>query len=244
MNILILDDESHARVSVKSYLNRFMGVDYSFWEADNIEDAVKITENQPVDLAFLDIHLGQGTSFDFLARFDQIPFKIIFISGHNEYAVKAFRFNAVDYILKPIEPREFEEALEKAKDALPLSNQLLDKLTADMTSDDIPKIVLRDIQSVYFVEVKEIVYCQSENNYTTFFLRDGSQITISKTLKGYETLLRPSGFFRTHRSYLINLKMIRSFDKKEGGSIKMVDGSTIPLARNKRETFAKLMQVS
>ena len=243
MNILILDDESHARISVKSYLNRFLDSDYSFWEAETIDQALTIAEEHPIDLAFLDIHLSQGTSFDFLAHFEKIPFRIIFIPGHNDYALKAFRFNAVDYILKPIEPREFEEALEKAKEAIPMSTQLLDKLTSDMASDEIPKIVLRDIHSVYFVEVQEIIYCQSDNNYTTFFLKDGSHITISKTLKGYESLLRPLGFFRTHRSYLINLKMIRSFDKKEGGSIKMVDGSTIPLARNKRETFAKLMQL-
>ncbi|MEO1254963.1 MAG: LytTR family DNA-binding domain-containing protein [Bacteroidota bacterium] len=244
MNILILDDESHARISVKSYLERFLDTEYTVWEAVDISEALDATKEAEIDLAFLDIHLNSGTSFDFLAHFEEISFKIIFISGHDEYAIKAFRFNAVDYILKPIAPREFEEAIEKIMEAIPLSVGQLDSLTADINADVIEKIVLKDLQSVYFVPIKDIIYCQSENNYTTFLLLDGSEITISKTLKGYEDMLRPLHFFRTHRSFLINLKLVRSFDKKEGGSIIMTNGSAIPLARNKRDTFIKLMKIS
>ncbi|MEO9871505.1 LytR/AlgR family response regulator transcription factor [Ekhidna sp.] len=244
MNILILDDELHARLSVKSYLDRFMDSEYTVREASDINEAITITKEFHPDLAFLDINLEGGTSFDFLSHFEEINFKIIFVTGHNEYAVKAFRFNALDYILKPIEPREFEEALEKAIEASPISSGQLDKLTEDIHSDSIEKIVLKDINSVYFVAINDIIYCQSENNYTSFFFLDGSEITISKTLKGYENILRPLGFFRTHRSFLINLKLVKSFDKKEGGSIKMIDESMIPLARNKRDTFTKLMKIS
>lgn len=244
MNILILDDELHARISIKSYLVRFLNIEYRVFEAGDIPRAITIANEHKIDLAFLDVNLNQGTSFDFLAQLEEITFKIIFISGHDEYAVKAFRFNAVDYILKPIEPREFEEAMEKVTTASPISTQQLDKLTSDIHANTIEKIVLKDIHSVYFVAIKDIIYCQSENNYTSFFLRDGGEITISKTLKGYENMLRPAGFFRTHRSFLINLKLIRSFDKKEGGFINMIDGSIIPLARNKREIFTKLMRIS
>ncbi|MEM9337864.1 MAG: LytTR family DNA-binding domain-containing protein [Bacteroidota bacterium] len=243
MKIFILDDETHARESIKSYLAKYFQRTYSVMEADSIDEGLQMIQERSPDLAFLDIHLGNGTSFDMLAQLDEITFKIIFISGHDEYAVKAFRFNAIDYILKPIDPREFQEAVGKIQDISPLKEDHLDKLNGDIQSGTIDKIVLKDIHSIYFVEISQIIFCESENNYTSFYLRDKSVITVSKTLKEYETILKPLGFFRPHRSFLINMNLIKSFDKKEGGSINMEDGTQVPIARNKRETFMHLMNI-
>ncbi|MCG8389760.1 MAG: LytTR family DNA-binding domain-containing protein [Cytophagales bacterium] len=242
MNILILDDELPARASIKSYLKRCMKLKYVVFEASDISEASEITKEFQIDLAFLDIKLKQGTSFDFLAHLEMINFKIIFVSGYDEYAIKAFRFNAVDYILKPIELKEFEQALQKALDLPPINDQQIANLTSDIQSKMIKRIVLKDIHSIFFIEIQDIIYCQSENNYTTFFIKDRSEITVSKTLKCYENILRPLGFFRIHRSFLINLKLAIAFDKREGGSIQMINGAKIPLARNKKELFMQFMQ--
>ncbi len=243
MKIFVLDDESHARESIKSYLKKYFNRNFSILEASNLDEALEIIKNTSPDLAFLDIHLGNGTSFDLLAQLEEINFKIIFVSGHNEYAVKAFRFNAIDYILKPIDPREFQEAINKVEEIIPLNETHLQKLNEDIQSNRIDKIVLRDIRSVYFVEIDQIIFCESENNYTSFFLKDQTTITVSKTLKEYETILRSMHFFRPHRSFLVNLQLIKSYEKKEGGFISMEGGKQIPIARNKRETFMQLMKI-
>lgn len=243
VSVLILDDESHARESISALLNRYLQMPFTTLEAANVDDAVTILREEQIDIAFFDVHLGDRISFEIFSRLHQVDFKVIFVTAHDEYAIRAFRFNASDYLLKPINPLEFQEALRKLDAIKPLNPDEVNKLENDIRTDRIHKIILRDISAIYFVDVADIQYCSSEKNYTTFILNTGEEITISKTIKEYETILKSLSFFRTHRSYLINLDYVKFFDKREGGAIVMKNEKEIPLARNKRESFMRLMNI-
>ena len=248
MKVLLLDDEINARKTIKAYLERYSGTDFEIKEAQSILDARQILEKFKPDIALLDINLSEGTGFDLLSHIgiDNISFKVIFVTASDSYAVKAFKFNAIDYILKPVDPFEFDQTIQKTLkdlDQKPVGLQL-QNLENNLTdrSITINKIILRDQQQIQLVYTQDIVYCRSENNYTSFHMVDGSEIVISKTLKEYEDLLAKKHFFRTHRSHLINLDHFKKYDKREGGFIQMQDGTTIPLARTKKEIFMKIIE--
>lgn len=247
MKVLLLDDELNARETIKAYLNRFPDVNFEIREATNIQEAYTQVKDFKPDFALLDINLQQGTSFDFLSLvgLDEINFKIIFITAYDNFAVKAFKFNALDYILKPINPIEFNQSIKKVTSQIDTIDSKIqyENLQYNLTNTTKPfdKIVLRDQQQIRLVPTQDIVYCRSENNYTSFHMVDGTEVIISKTLKEYEELLKKMHFFRTHRSHLINLNHLKIYDKREGGSIQMRDGSTIPLARNKRDIFMQVL---
>ncbi|MEO1256288.1 MAG: LytTR family DNA-binding domain-containing protein, partial [Bacteroidota bacterium] len=198
IKILILDDEEHARDSISILLNRYLKIPFEVQEASTAAEAIDILQTESFDLVFLDVHLEKETSFEIFSRIDEIDFKVIFITGHDEYAVRAFRFNATDYILKPINPLEFKEAIEKLEYIHPLETKEVQKLKNDIRSEDINKLILKDINTIYFVDIEDIQYCTSDRNYTTFILSNGEEITISKTMKEYEKLLKSINFFRTH----------------------------------------------
>lgn len=241
MRIFLLDDEQNSRETIKAYLAKSRIITPEIVEAHNVNSGLKALKEFHPDLAILDINLGDGTSFDLLSRLDDIKFKIIFISAYDEYAIKAFKFNALDYILKPVNPLEFNAAIEKTlNEAHTPDKEQLQNFHETISSQDFNKIVLRDSQAIHFIDIHDIIHCQSENNYTVFSTIE-EKITISKTLAEYEEILRGKGFFRSHRSHLINLRQVKKFDKREGGSIEMSNGERIPLARNKKELFMKLI---
>ncbi len=243
--ILIVDDEPNARAIVAGFLKRKIpGAE--LLEASGVEEALNVLENNSVDLAMLDINLGEDTSFDLLNRIglDAIDFKIIFISAYNQYAITAFKFSAIDYLLKPINPFEFEAALDRAMQSMVQTGEQLNLLSDGMQKQQkqFDKIVLRGHEKIQLVAPDEIVYCQSDNNYTTFYLTDNTTVIVSQTLKEYDQLLRPLGFFRTHRSYLINLNHLRLYDKREGGSVQLRNGVNLPLARGKKEALLSIIE--
>ncbi|MEO9870559.1 LytR/AlgR family response regulator transcription factor [Ekhidna sp.] len=248
MKVLLLDDEVNARDTIKAYLSRFSGADFDIRETDSISDAQAILKEFKPDIVLLDINLKEGTGFDLLSLIgiDNITFKVIFITASDGFAIKAFKFNAVDYILKPVNPLEFDQTIQKtikSLDKLPSENQL--KNLEDNLSDEsrfLDRIVLRDQQQIQLVKTQDIIYCSSENNYTMFHMVDGSTLVISKTLKEYDDLLTKKHFFRSHRSHLINLDHFKKYDKREGGSIQMQNGTIVPLARNKKDIFMKLIE--
>ncbi|RED95588.1 LytR/AlgR family response regulator transcription factor [Marinoscillum furvescens] len=244
MKVLLLDDEAGARATIKSYLQNTQVPPEEIREADSVSSALELLNDWQPDLALLDINLPDGLGFDVLARLglDRIRFKVIFISAYDTYAIKAFKYNAIDYILKPVDPLEFEQSVARALKALQTTEQFRN-LQGDFTGAPkaLNKLVLKDHQSVRLVAIDEIVRCQSENNYTLFFLTSGEELLITRTLKEYEELLKGRLFFRPHKSHLINLKHLLRFDKADGGSIHLSDGSTVPLSRFKKEVFLQLL---
>ncbi|MCV9385183.1 LytR/AlgR family response regulator transcription factor [Reichenbachiella ulvae] len=244
MKIFILDDEKNARETVKAYLKKSDQDITVIEEASSIEEAIEKLSTFKPDLAFLDINLPDGLSFDLLARLglDQIDFKIIFISAYDNYAIKAFKFNAIDYILKPVDPQELKLALDRAIQA-DQSKVQLQNLSEDFSNEakSLNRLVLKDQHSIQIVNIADIVRCQSENNYTLFNFVDGNQTLITRTLKEYEEMLKGKLFFRPHKSHLINLRHLKKFDKSDGGTIEMTDGSTVPLSRFKKDIFLQVL---
>jgi two-component system LytT family response regulator len=181
-----------------------------------------------------------GTGFDLLKKFEKISFRVIFITAHEEHAIKAFKFSALDYILKPITAGELLNAVEKFKD-LRIKEDTGLKLSAFLSNlDKIKKIVLKTAESIHIVNVKNIIRCESDVNYTTFYMENGEKLLVSKTLKEYADLLESSGFYRPHQSHLINLEHILRYDKSEGGHLVMADESIVPVSSRKKEELFRI----
>lgn len=214
-------------------------------QANSVVSGVQLIQQVVPDLVFLDVEMPDGTGFDLLQRLAPFAFKVIFVTGYEDFAIRAFRFSAVDYLLKPLDPKELSEAVSKAEEAHQKEvwelkfNTLLTNLERPI---HLQKLVLRTAERIYSVNIQDIVRCESDKNYTTFFLINGSKLLVSKTLKDYETLLQPLHFFRCHQSHLINMLYFDHFVKSDGGNtIVMKNKSVVPLSTRKKEEFLLLL---
>lgn len=210
----------------------------------NAREAKKFIETNTIDLLFLDIEMPNGSGFDLLESLgDNINFKIIFITAYHEYALKAFKFSAVDYLLKPINIEDLQAAVHKVQPGTDFeSKEKISTLIENISrkGEAMEKIAIPSMEGLQFVNLEEIVYCESQDNYTQFFLTDGRRIMVSKTIKHFEELLDPDSFFRVHRSNIINLKYIDKYVKGEGGYVVMKQGERIPVSRRRKEAFLQL----
>jgi len=243
---IIIDDEKRARETIRSLVELYCKNIIIVAEAENIVQAeTEITKNNP-DLIFLDISMPGGNGFDLLKKYRTLPFKVIFITAHNEHAIKAFKFSALDYILKPINPDELIAAVDKAESLIEKENvnQRLDIFMSNMESKtmDAKKIVLKTSDNIHIINVNDIVRCEADRNYSSFFLTNGKTILVSNTLKDYDELLSSFRFFRAHQSHLVNLNHIERYEKKDGGCLIMKDGSTVPVSVRKKEELLGLLQ--
>lgn len=245
LRTLIIDDEEHQRISIGKMVRTYCPEATVVGTADGVKSGIEaITLHKP-DLVLLDIKMDDGTGFDLLDRLHHIDFKVIFITAFEQYAVKAFRMSAIDYLLKPLDPDELREAVEKVRSvARQYFQQQLDNLKDLLSPGDksIRKIILKTAENIYLVPVHEISHCESDGTYTNLYLADQSRIMVSNSLKEYEELLSDNGFFRVHRSYLINLRKIRRFEKAEGGYVILDEEIRIPVASRKREQLLELFE--
>jgi len=243
---IIIDDEQKARESISDIIRLFAENVNVVAQAEDVKTGVEaIIQHQP-DLVFLDIEMPDGTGFDLLKKIGKLNFKVVFITAYQEYAVKAFKFSALDYLLKPVDPDELVAAIEKAEQSLQLQNIEL-KMNAFFNNMDNPskkdkKIVLKTLESIFVVNVKDIVRCESDENYTKIFLISGKTIIVSTTLKEYDELLTDFEFFRTHKSHLINTNYINQYQKADGGYLVMKDNSTVPIAQRKKNELMTMLQ--
>lgn len=213
-------------------------------EANSVNTGVVAIKKYLPDLVFLDIEMGDGTGFDLLQQLKPIYFKVIFITAYQEFAIKAFRFSAIDYLLKPIDPIDLIDAVKKAEETL--NKEILELKFNTLFSNierpkNLQKLVLKTAEKVYSVNVQDIIRCESEKNYTTFYLINGQKLLVSTTLKEYETLLVPMGFFRAHQSHLINMLYFDHYLKNDANAIVMKDKTTVPLATRKKEEFLSML---
>lgn len=247
MNVALIDDEDDARYTLRSLLLQEDSI-FNIQEANSVAKGLQLIREYKPELVFLDVMMPDGTGFDLLKQLPAIDFKLVIVSGHNEFALQAFRFSAIDYLVKPVGKDELHETLAriKANTAQPWQ-QMMDVLKQSIqpTKETDRKIVLKDMNAVYVVSVSSIIRCEASDNYTTFYLTDQPPIVVSRPLKEYEELLSPLKFFRAHQSHLINLNCLQQFNKREGGSIKMKDGSEVPVSTRKREVLlAELAKLS
>jgi two-component system, LytTR family, response regulator len=243
LRTLIIDDEPHVRETLRHLLERCCPLVKIVGEAGSVAEGIKAIKDKVPDLVLLDIIMDDGTGFDLLEAFDHIGFKIIFITAWEKYAIQAFGFSAVDFILKPVNPEKLTEAVKRAGQQVQSAfNLQLNTLQENMKIRDGEKrkLVLKTSDKIYLVEVKDIVYCESDCNYTIFTTMDDGKIIVSKGLKDYDELLSDSGFFRVHRSSLINLKHIKRFEKHDGGLVVMSNGDKIAASTRGRERLMEL----
>jgi len=244
IKILIVEDEIPVQKTISEIIEKNCTGTEIIGFASNIKSAKFLIENNNPDLVLLDINLPDGTSFELLQQLDKIEFKIIFITAFEEYALKAIKLSAVDYLVKPVDPIELIESIIKAKQSLhnTENNVKMDALFANIKelSGKTRKIVLKTAENIFLIDIQDIIRCESEGAYTMFYINDGRRILISKVLKDYEDILNDNGFIRVHKSHIVNIKFIDRFEKLDGGSIILKGNKSIPVSIRKKDQLIRM----
>ncbi len=241
---IIVDDEEHCidRLScmvAEDYSDSILLMD----TAKTVEEGLTAIKKLQPDLVFLDVHIQDKTGFDLLNQLNQINFSVIFTTAYDKYAVQAFKFSAIDYLLKPVDPDDLKQAVYKLQEKID-KDEIARKMEVlfynlKHTQNVAKRISIPTVNGFVFVQVNDIIRCQSEINYTTIFLTDKQKLTVAKTLKEFEELLGDYNFFRVHNSHLINLVFIKSYNKGKGGSVTMTDHSEVEVSTRRKDEFLK-----
>jgi two-component system LytT family response regulator len=243
LRAIIIDDESNNREKLRNSVTKHCSEVQIVGEADGVRTGISAIRQLLPDLIFLDIKMDDGSGFDLLNRFDSIEFKVIFVTAYEEYAVRAFRMSAVDYLLKPVDPEELVEAVKRAREQIELNiKSQLDALKNNLHTEQSKKIVLKEADNIHLINIEDIIHCKSDSNYTIFYFPGNKRIMVSRQLKDYEDMLDAFGFFRAHKSHLVNLEQIVRFEKADGGFLVMSDDSRVPVASRKRERLMELFE--
>jgi two-component system LytT family response regulator len=246
---IIVDDELGARESLSKMIDKNCKQLEVIAKADSMLAAFEAITNKQPDLVFLDIEMPNGNAFDLLEKFKEINFNIIFTTAYDHYAIKAIKFSAIDYILKPIDPEELVEAVKRVEKKQTNQPNVLDKQFKTLLSNVRPenklkKVGIPDGDGLIFINLSDIIRCESDGNYTFFILTNGKKIIASRTLGEYEQMFTEDNFFRIHRSHLVNLQHVKKYIKGEGGYVIMADDSQVEVSRrNKNEFLEKLSHV-
>lgn len=245
----LIDDDINLRNGMKALLERTAPEIQIIGEADSVETGVVLMKKTQPQVVFLDIHLGDGSGFDILEEVSKsvkINSQIVFITAHEQYAIKAFRFSALDFLLKPVDPEELEKVIEKVKSIVHKNDSVahIDLLLENIRKkvDNFKRIALSNADGVHLFEISDIIRCESLDNYTKFYIKNNKPILISKTLKEYEELLAEHGFERIHQSHLINLNYLKSYIKKDGGYVIMADETHLPISHRKKERLQEILR--
>jgi two-component system LytT family response regulator len=245
LRTLIIDDEAPVRNTLAGLLARTCPQVKVVGEADGVKTGLRAIREKSPDLVLLDIKMDDGTGFDLLNQFDNISFRTIFVTAYGEFALRAFEFAAVDYLLKPVNPEKLVTAVDRAfqlkQKEFNIQLEALRENEADPEKQN-KKIILKTHESIFLCHVNDIIHCSSDGSYTVFDTVDGQHIMVSKILKEYESLLSGSGFLRIHRSHLINLRHIKRFDRQDGGYVVMSNADQIPVSTSGRELLLELFK--
>jgi two-component system, LytTR family, response regulator len=242
---LIIDDIENSRVTLAHDLKQYCPQVHVIGEADGVESGIEEIMTKKPDVIFLDIQMGDGTGFDLLTKIKEVTFQVIFTTALDSYGIKAIKFSALDYLLKPIDPDELIKAVGKleqdnknknVKDSL---NLLLENIREKGPANK--RIALHSLEKVHLVPVQEIVRCESQGAYTIFYLKSGEQILATKNLKEFEQLLEEHSFIRVHHSHLINFAYLKEYIKKDGGYAIMTDKSEVPVSFRKRNNLLDMI---
>ena len=226
VRVVLVDDQPEIRKDAATLLKQHENF-IVVGSCGSVQEALFLIPATEPDLLLLDISLGDGTGFDILEQIPAKRFKVIFLTGHHEHAIRAIKFGALDYLLKPINEQQLLEALDKVAPASPEQISLSSQHFLNGGTPD--RIVLRSQQYLHIIEINEILYCNSNAGYTTFYLTNGRKILTSRHLKEYEELLPAKLFLRTHQSYLVNTAFIDKYQRDDGELI-LREGSRIPVA--------------
>ncbi len=234
MKTIIVEDKAYIR---KGLMNLLAAIDTTVevvGECETVKDAVVVANACKPDLIFLDINLVDGTAFDFLEQAEPLNFKVIFITAYEEYALKALKMGAVDYLLKPVDEGELKVALEKVENLQIAKQRQQIKTVKAAWKNETPKLILSLQDSFQVINLDELMYCESDKGYTSFYCHNEKYIA-SKTLKEFEEQLLEANFTRPHQSFMVNLKFIDKYDKS--GVIYLKNGKKIPVSSRKKDVF-------
>ena len=241
LNAVIIEDERKGLINLKNMLQLHCPEIEVVGDADGVESGTALFERDDlkIDVAFLDINLRDGRVFRLLDRIDPIEFDIIFVTAYDQFAMKAFDYSSIGYILKPIDPDRLVEAVGRLK---PKSGARTSERLAAMQQfrgdpNSFKKLPIGAVDGMYFENISDIVRFEAEDNYTHIYLQSGKRITASRTIKHYEDLLTPHNFYRVHKRHVINMNYMQRFVKGEGGYLIMEDGKRIEVSRRRRPAF-------
>jgi len=245
LRTIIIDDEPLVRKTLAGMVKEECSNVKLLKCADGVKSGLKAINEENPDLVLLDIKLDDGTGFDLLKKAEPINFKVIFITAFDQYAIQAFKFSAIDYLLKPVDPEDLKQAIARAEKTVmqDFSTQLrvLDE-NLKQQNERGKKIILKTLDTIHLVNVSDISYCESDISYTRFYLVNGQKILVSKTLREFEDILKEFGFFRAHKCFLVNLFAISKFEKADGGFLVMENNDRVPVATRKKEQLLDLFE--
>lgn len=246
---VLIDDDVNLREGMKGLLALYAPSIRIIGEADSVASGVDILTKLDPQVVFLDIQMNDGTGFDLLEKLSEVNGKvtshIVFITAYEHYAIKAFRFSALDFLLKPVSPDDLEKVIDKIRNVLEKDNDYshIDLLLENIRkkADNFKRIALSNSDGIHLLDISDIIRCESDDNYTKFFIKNRKPILISKTLKEYEELLTEHDFVRIHQSHLINLAYVKAYVKKDNGFVLMNDDVQLPISQRKREQLQDVL---
>ena len=242
---ILIDDEQHCIDRVKQLLKPYQNTISILGEFTTVDSGIKGIKSLNPDVLFLDVQIHKQTGFDVLMAIEDYPFEVIFTTAFESFALQAFRFSAIDYLMKPIDEDDFKFAIDKlnskieSKDFSKKVSHLLNNISK---SDNLKRISIPTINGIEFIEVSDIIRCEADVNYTTIFTTDKQKILVSRTLKYFDALLVNCNFFRVHNSHLVNLDFVKKYIKGKGGFVILNDGSSIEVSTRRKDDFLKRIQ--
>ncbi len=243
MKTIIIDDEPHCVGYLQVLLQQYCPQAQVVATACNGQEGINVIQHYGPELVFLDVEMPVMNGFRMLEELGEVPFQLIFTTAYDRYALRAFKFSALDYLLKPIDPQELKNAVGRSAKSQRPHPQQLAMLESHLHHPEAAlsnKIAIPSLDGFQFLHLDDIVTCEAESNYTTFHLRDGKHLLVSRTLGDVEETLKGRGFFRIHKQFLINLKHIEKYVKGDGGYILMSNLQQVSIARSRREEFVML----
>lgn len=240
---IIIDDILQARETLRKDLSTYAPEVEVIAEASGVIEGAKMLKNMTPDVLFLDIQMQDGSGFDLLDLLSEIKFRIIFITASDAHAIKAFRYAAIDYLLKPLDPDELKMAIEKLKTKVLDESEKYKLLNESLNNTrNQTKLALHTHDKIHIVNIPDIIRCESNVNYTEFYFTDGKKLVVTRTLKEFEDILSEHKFFRVHQSHLINTSCIKEFNKSEGGTLLMSNGQTVPVSSRKKAQVLEMLE--
>jgi two-component system LytT family response regulator len=243
---LIVDDIENSRITLAHDLQEYCPQIQVVGEADSVKSGLeKIAALKP-EVVFLDIQMGDGTGFDLLTQLKEIHFQIIFTTALDSFGIKAIKFSALDYLLKPIDPDDLVKAIGKLhqnekNNTIQDSIQLLIENMKSTATSGHKRIAIHSLEKVHMIDIENIIRCESQGAYTIFHLKQKEQILATKNLKEFEELLEPHSFIRVHHSHLINFAYLKEYVKKDGGYAIMIDKSEVPVSFRKKSALLDMI---
>ena len=242
---IIVDDEKHGRENLAGILKQYCPEIELLGEANSVESAISLVQEFNPDLIFLDIEMPRANGFQLLEHFKDFRFEVIFVTAYGNYAIKAIRFSAADYILKPINFHDLKAAVEKVAERIQQKqeNLRMKQLVYNLSQPQNPRIGLPTGDRIEFIEVGKIIRCQGEGNYSHIFFDGNKSLLVTKTLVEFEDLLGEYSFFRVHKTHLVNLKHVVAYLKTDGGTLQLSNGDTVAISRRRKEEVQKMLKV-